>query len=55
MVTWTVDDAAKMSSVIDAGVDGIMTDIPDRLRAVLEDKKTASLMHDELLRRRLLS
>jgi glycerophosphoryl diester phosphodiesterase len=42
-VTWTVNDVAKMNSVIRAGVDGIMTDVPDRLRATIEDKKlTAS-------------
>ncbi len=40
VVTWTVNDAAKMSSAIDAGVDGIMTDLPDRLRAVVEDKSS---------------
>jgi glycerophosphoryl diester phosphodiesterase len=37
VVTWTVNDADKMRAVIDAGVDGIMTDFPDRLRIVLED------------------
>ena len=43
VVTWTVNDVAKMTSVMAAGVDGIMTDVPDRLRATIEDKKiTAS-------------
>ncbi len=43
VVTWTVNDVAKMNSVMAAGVDGIMTDVPDRLRATIEDKKiTAS-------------
>jgi len=37
VVTWTVNDADKMRAAIDAGVDGIMTDLPDRLRAVVED------------------
>jgi len=37
VVTWTVNDADKMRAVIDAGVDGIMTDLPDRLRALIED------------------
>jgi glycerophosphoryl diester phosphodiesterase len=27
-----------MNSVFHAGVDGIMTDLPDRLRAAIEDK-----------------
>ena len=39
VVTWTVNEAAKMNSVFHAGVDGIMTDLPDRLRATLDDKQ----------------
>jgi glycerophosphoryl diester phosphodiesterase len=38
VVTWTLNDAAEMRKGIDAGVDGIMTDLPDRLRAVIEDR-----------------
>jgi len=38
VVTWTVNEIPKMNSVIRAGVDGIMTDLPDRLRTVIEDK-----------------
>ena len=34
VIPWTIDDPATMSSLIDAGVDGIITDYPDRLRAV---------------------
>jgi glycerophosphoryl diester phosphodiesterase len=37
VVTWTVNQVEEMHSVIATGVDGIMTDFPDRLRAVLED------------------
>lgn len=37
VVTWTVNSAAAMRSMISAGLDGIMTDFPDRLRAVIED------------------
>jgi glycerophosphoryl diester phosphodiesterase len=37
VATWTVDDAAAMRAVIAAKVDGIMTNFPDRLQAVLED------------------
>jgi glycerophosphoryl diester phosphodiesterase len=37
VVTWTLDEAGQMRAAIDAGVDGIMTDFPDRLRAVVED------------------
>lgn len=38
VVTWTVNDPAEMRRLMDAGVNGIMTDFPDRLRAVIEGK-----------------
>jgi glycerophosphoryl diester phosphodiesterase len=37
VVTWTVNDPHEMRAAMDAGVDGIMTDLPDRLRVVVED------------------
>ncbi len=37
VVTWTVNTVEGMRSAIELGVDGIMTDVPDRLRAVVED------------------
>ncbi len=37
VVTWTVNERENMREAIGLGVDGIMTDVPDRLRAVLED------------------
>jgi glycerophosphoryl diester phosphodiesterase len=37
VVAWTVNSADQMRSMIATGVDGIMTDFPDRLRAVIED------------------
>jgi len=37
VATWTVDDAEEMRRVIAAGTDGVMTDFPDRLMAVVED------------------
>jgi glycerophosphoryl diester phosphodiesterase len=37
IVPWTVNDPKEMRSLIAAGVNGIMTDVPDRLRAVIED------------------
>jgi glycerophosphoryl diester phosphodiesterase len=37
VVTWTVNQAEKMRAAVAADVDGVMTDLPDRLRAVIED------------------
>ena len=37
VVVWTVNDPADMASLIELGVDGIITDYPGRLRAVMED------------------
>jgi glycerophosphoryl diester phosphodiesterase len=39
VATWTVDDAETMRAMAETGVDGIMTNFPDRLQAVLEDHK----------------
>jgi glycerophosphoryl diester phosphodiesterase len=36
VAAWTVNQAEEMRAVISAGVDGVMTDFPDRLQAVLE-------------------
>jgi glycerophosphoryl diester phosphodiesterase len=38
VLPWTVNDARQMASLIEWGVDGIITDYPDRLRRVLEEK-----------------
>jgi glycerophosphoryl diester phosphodiesterase len=35
VIPWTVNDAAEMARLIELGVDGIITDYPDRLRAVM--------------------
>lgn len=35
VVTWTVNDPRKIAGLADAGVDGIITDFPDRARVVL--------------------
>ncbi|MEU9886316.1 glycerophosphodiester phosphodiesterase family protein [Sphaerisporangium sp. NPDC051011] len=35
VVPWTIDDEPTMNKLIDDGVDGIITDYPDRLRGVL--------------------
>ena len=35
VIPWTVNDPGDMASLIERGVDGIITDYPDRLRAVM--------------------
>jgi glycerophosphoryl diester phosphodiesterase len=35
VIPWTVDDPPTMASLMDAGVDGLITDYPDRLRTVM--------------------
>jgi glycerophosphoryl diester phosphodiesterase len=35
VIPWTVDDPATMQSLIDKGIDGLITDYPDRLRTVV--------------------
>lgn len=37
VIPWTVDDKPTMRSLIAAGVDGISTDYPDRLREVMSE------------------
>ena len=38
VIPWTVNERADMDRLILMGVDGIITDYPDRLRAVLGDR-----------------
>jgi glycerophosphoryl diester phosphodiesterase len=39
VIPWTVNERADMARLIEMGVNGIITDYPDRLRAVMIDKK----------------
>lgn len=41
VIPWTVSDAATLGSLIDSGVDGIITDLPDMARQVLQSKGKA--------------
>ena len=38
IVPWTVNETADMRRLIDWGVDGIITDYPDRLREVMKER-----------------
>jgi glycerophosphoryl diester phosphodiesterase len=38
VVPWTVDDRATMESLMDIGVDGIITDRPDLLRTIMAER-----------------
>ncbi len=35
---WTIDDAAEMARLLDLGVDGLMTDRPEVLKSVLQER-----------------
>jgi len=37
VVTWTLNDPEQMRAALAAGVDGVMTDYPDRLREVVDE------------------
>jgi glycerophosphoryl diester phosphodiesterase len=41
VIPWTVNDPKDMERAIALGIDGLITDYPDRLRAVLESKGIA--------------
>ena len=38
VIPWTVDDVPTMASLMDAGVDGLITDYPDRLRGLMAQR-----------------
>lgn len=41
VIPWTINDTATMAHLIDIGVDGIITDYPDRLRNVMQTQNIA--------------
>lgn len=41
VVAWTINNGEEMSALLSAGVNGIMTDFPDRLRSVIESSARA--------------
>jgi glycerophosphoryl diester phosphodiesterase len=41
VLPWTVNDPADMRRLIALGVDGLITDYPDRLRAVMAERGLA--------------
>ncbi|MGW7790017.1 glycerophosphodiester phosphodiesterase, partial [Streptomyces tricolor] len=38
VVPWTCDDPATVEALMDLGVDGIITDHPDRVRRIMADR-----------------
>ncbi|MET7335561.1 glycerophosphodiester phosphodiesterase [Nonomuraea sp. NPDC005650] len=38
VIPWTIDDAPTLNKLIDDGVDGIITDYPDRLRQIMAER-----------------
>jgi glycerophosphoryl diester phosphodiesterase len=49
VVTWTVNDPRRMQQLLDAGVDGIITDRPDLLRDVLIGRNQWTAPSDSLV------
>jgi glycerophosphoryl diester phosphodiesterase len=41
VLVWTINDPSEMAALIDLGVDGIITDYPDRLRTVMAERGLA--------------
>ena len=38
VIPWTIDDVPTMESLMDKGVDGIITDYPNRLRDLMAER-----------------
>ena len=41
VIPWTVNAVSQMAELIDWGVDGLITDYPDRLRALMAERGMA--------------
>ncbi|WP_311931802.1 glycerophosphodiester phosphodiesterase family protein [Microbispora sp. H11081] len=53
VIPCTVEEKSTMNAMIDAGVDGIITDYPDRLREVMADRVRSSTSASQRGDRRL--
>jgi glycerophosphoryl diester phosphodiesterase len=38
VIPWTVNDKPTIRALMDAGIDGLITDYPDRLREVMAER-----------------
>ena len=46
VIVWTVNDGNEMRALLDLGVDGIITDRPDILRYVMEERGEGGPWHE---------
>lgn len=42
LIVWTINDRDEMTQLLDAGVDGLITDRPDLLRDLLDERRRAA-------------
>ena len=50
VIVWTVNDGSEMRALLDIGVDGIITDRPDVLRYVMEERQSGGPWNEEMRR-----
>ena len=46
VIVWTINDGDEMRTLLDLGVDGIITDRPDILRYVMEEREAGGPWHE---------
>ena len=51
VIVWTINDGDEMRALLDIGVDGIITDRPDILRYVMEERGSGGPWHQGAPRR----